>query len=211
MCASVCLVALGSRQEAAAAAAAVCMLLIRVMTLWACYLSSFLSSAICVCGARAAAVVKHAGLHKPFACCVRGNDVGMRLPLQVKKWKHIKRIVHLSRYNPGSLTWFMDATRKDEEGMKAFRVFLCSTNIECWAVFHLNLGSILCGILIVLPSVWLGPPSQLTSSRADPPHLHTPLDCEMSAKCRMINDHWPLDDKPPTLEIPSQFSHQVII
>ncbi len=46
-----------------------------------------------------------------FACCVRGNDVWMRLSLQVQKWKHIKRIVHLSRYNPSSLTWFRDSIR----------------------------------------------------------------------------------------------------
>ncbi len=143
-----------------------------------------------------------------FACCVSSKDVGM---LQVKKWKHIKGIVQLSRYNPNSLAWGRDTMRKDEGGMKALRVFLCGVNIECWAVFHLNLGSILCGILIMLPLVWIGLPSQLTFSWAYPAHLHTLLNCEMSAKRRMINSHWPLDDKCPTLKIPSQSAHQVII
>lgn len=66
--------------------------------------------------------------------------------------------MHLSQYNPKSLTWGRDTIRKDEGCMKALWVFLCSINIECWAVFHLNLGSFLCGILIVLPLVWISSP-----------------------------------------------------
>lgn len=37
-----------------------------------------------------------------FACCVSGNRVRMRLSLQLKRWKHIKGIARLSRYNPNS-------------------------------------------------------------------------------------------------------------
>lgn len=40
--------------------------------------SCALSSAVCVWAARVVAVVKHGGLHKPFACSASGNDVGMR-------------------------------------------------------------------------------------------------------------------------------------
>lgn len=58
-----------------------------------------------------------------FTCCVSGNDVGMRLPLQAKEWKHIKGIVHFSRYNPNSLTWFRDTIRKEEGGIKALLSF----------------------------------------------------------------------------------------
>lgn len=70
-----------------------CECVIRVVTLWAFYQGSF--SFICVWAASAAAVVKHAGLHKPLHVVL-----GMLLSLQVNKWKHIKGIVHLSQYNP---------------------------------------------------------------------------------------------------------------
>lgn len=56
---------------------------------------------------------------------------------------------------------------------------------------------------------WIG--FTFTFSRADPTHLHPLVECVTSAKHRMINGRWPLDDKRPTLEIPSLSAHQVII
>lgn len=111
-----------------------------------------LSSAMRVRTARVIAVVEHAGLlHKPFACCMSVYNLRMLLSLQAKKRKHIKGTVHVRvDTNPNSL-WGSGAMRKDEGAWNLSREH------QHW-MFHLNLGSILCGILITLPLVWIDSP-----------------------------------------------------
>lgn len=113
------------------------------VTLWACYLSRFFffSSHTFKCHMCMGCTCSSSGqtwrTSQAFACSVSGNDVGMRLSLQVKKWKHIKEIVHLSRYNPKSLTRGRGTMRKDGGG--AWKLsesfFVASTsNVELYFI-----------------------------------------------------------------------------
>lgn len=149
------------------------------------FLSCALSSAIYGRVARVVAVVKRKRLCQPPHDVLLLTTWWCVKLCEVKKWKPSRNCALKSIQSQrveSSQRW----ERMKREGMKSLRVFLCSINIECWAVFHLNPGSILGGILIVLPLVRVGSQAHCTCT----------LDCEMFAKSTIISGHWPLDDIP---------------
>lgn len=88
-----------------------------------------------------------------LVCCISGNDLGMVLSLQVKGMK-----THQRNSARKSIQTQLDVRQGYyEKGWRGMKSFSLSLQHQHW-MFHLNLGFILCGILIMLPLVWIDSP-----------------------------------------------------